>query len=171
MGRPYTAAEYEERARAFLSRVPKAAVGADVMVGFPGEGEAAFRRTVGLLGRLLPLRVHVFPFSPRPGTPAAGMAGQVSPGVKARRAAELRALALGWSQQAYRRFWGQPMRVLLEERKGGLWWGHAENYARVGVPQSGAVRGKIVTARLFRVEEGCALGVITNSSEDLRYTA
>lgn len=171
MGRPYTAAEYEERARAFLSRVPKAAVGADVMVGFPGEGEAAFRRTVGLLGRLLPLRVHVFPFSPRPGTPAAGMAGQVSPEVKARRAAELRALALGWSQQAYRRFWGQPMRVLLEERKGGLWWGHAENYARVGVPQSGAVRGKIVTARLFRVEEGCALGVITNSSEDLRYTA
>jgi threonylcarbamoyladenosine tRNA methylthiotransferase MtaB len=76
MGRAYTAEEYREKAQEFLARVPKATLGADVMVGFPGEDEEAFSHTVELLEALCPLNIHIFRFSPRPGTAAAKLPGR-----------------------------------------------------------------------------------------------
>jgi threonylcarbamoyladenosine tRNA methylthiotransferase MtaB len=72
MGRPYTPDEYAALVLELRRRFPDAAIGADVLVGFPGESETRFRNTLELVERLPLIYLHVFPFSPRPGTPAAG---------------------------------------------------------------------------------------------------
>jgi len=167
MGRPYCAAEYRERAEALLKRVPNATFGTDVMVGFPGEDERAFRDTVELLDALVPLNLHVFRFSPRPGTKAACMRPAVPSEVMARRAAELAALARGWAERAARRFLGHVLELLLERKEGGFWWGHAENYLLVGVSVDKGQGGKIVYARVLREDGGRAVGVIADRPEDV----
>ena len=154
-------------AQALLARVPKAALGADVLVGFPGEDERAFRDTVELLDALVPLNLHIFRFSPRPGTKAARMRPAVPSQVKARRAAELAALARGWAERAARRFSGHVLELLLERKEGGLWWGHAENYLLVGVDVDEGQRGKIVYARVLREDGGRAVGVMVDRPEDM----
>jgi threonylcarbamoyladenosine tRNA methylthiotransferase MtaB len=92
MGRPYTAAQYAQALRAAEAALPGICLGADVMVGLPGEAEADYAATRELIASLPLAYLHVFPYSPRPGTPAAAMPERV-PGPLARaRAAELRAL-------------------------------------------------------------------------------
>lgn len=167
MGRPYTPEEYRERARRFLSRVPKATLGADVMVGFPGEDERAFERTLALLEELTPLNLHIFRFSPRPGTRAAKLPRQVPAQVKARRAAELARQATGWRQQAASRFLNSTLQVLLEQREDHRWLGHAENYLLVELTSSLGQRGTIVPVLVRQVVEGRGMGVIADSQEDL----
>lgn len=166
MGRPYTAAEYREKAMALLSRVPKATLGTDVLVGFPREDERAFESTLELLAALVPLNLHIFRYSPRPGTRAARLPHQVPEEEKARRAAVLAARGRQWATQAARRFLGRILEVVLEHEEGGLWWGHAENYLLVGVAAPGAKPGKIVTARVHEVREGRAVGVIVDRQEN-----
>ncbi len=167
MGRAYTAAEYKEKALAFLSSVPKATLGADVMVGFPGEDERAFSRTVELLEALTPLNLHIFRYSPRPGTAAARLPGRVPKAEAARRSAELAGLARRWSRLARQRFLGATLELLVEEQEGGWWVGHTENYLRVGVAESAALaRGTIVTVRIVRVEENLTEGVVFDRPQD-----
>ncbi|MCS7239877.1 MAG: MiaB/RimO family radical SAM methylthiotransferase [Candidatus Bipolaricaulota bacterium] len=166
MGRAYTAAEYKEKARAFLEQVPKATLGADVMVGFPGEDERAFARTVELLAELVPLNVHIFRYSPRPGTPAARLAGRVAAKEAAQRSATLAALAQKWAQETKTRFLGQVLELLVEEKEGRVWVGHTENYIMVGVAGVELPRGTIVPVRLCALEEDRVKGVVVDRSEN-----
>ena len=93
MGRPYDSGAYARRVREAAQALPGACLGADVMVGLPGETEADFSQTEDLI-RSLPLAyLHVFPYSPRPGTPAAAWPGRVPGPVAKARAAHLRRLA------------------------------------------------------------------------------
>ncbi|MDR3154260.1 MAG: MiaB/RimO family radical SAM methylthiotransferase [Deltaproteobacteria bacterium] len=92
MCRPYTAAEYRAAAEAFAGELPGVSIGSDLIAGFPGETEEDFEEGMGAV-RSLPLSyLHVFPFSERPGTPAAGLPGQVPPRERRRRAALLKGL-------------------------------------------------------------------------------
>lgn len=167
MGRAYTAAEYKEKAAAFLRRVPKATLGADVMVGFPGEDPQAFTRTLELLDHLTPLNLHIFRFSARPGTPAARLAGRVPAQEAARRSEILEAEARRWSQEAKRKFLGEVLEILVEEEEeNGVLLGHAENYIRVGMAGGALPRGTIVPVRLVELRETCVEGVVVNRAED-----
>jgi threonylcarbamoyladenosine tRNA methylthiotransferase MtaB len=91
MGRPYRPEAFAAVVREAAAAAPGACLGADVLVGFPGETEAEHRETVALVEGLPLAYLHVFPYSPRPGTPAAALPGAVPPAVARRRAAELRA--------------------------------------------------------------------------------
>ncbi|HKA25157.1 MAG TPA: MiaB/RimO family radical SAM methylthiotransferase [Candidatus Eisenbacteria bacterium] len=91
MRRAYRSRPYEERARAACEASPGMALGADFIVGFPGEDDAAFARTMDLVERLPYTYGHVFSYSDRPGTPAAALDGHVAPDVIRRRSAVLRA--------------------------------------------------------------------------------
>jgi threonylcarbamoyladenosine tRNA methylthiotransferase MtaB len=92
MGRRYTAAEYAERIARAREAIPGLAVTSDVIVGFPGETESDFGRTVDLAEETGLTRLHVFRYSPRANTPAAEMCGQVDSATSARRASALRDL-------------------------------------------------------------------------------
>ncbi len=166
MGRAYTAAEYKEKAEAFLTQVPKATLGADVMVGFPGEDERAFSRTLELLESLVPLNVHIFRYSPRPGTPAAGFPNRVAKDVAARRSAVLAENAEKWARRVKEKFLGQTLQVLVEEEEAGVWLGHTENYIRVGLTGEGLARGKILPTKLCALGEDFVEGVVVDRSED-----
>jgi threonylcarbamoyladenosine tRNA methylthiotransferase MtaB len=93
MGRHwYTASRYARAVEALARHRRVLALGADVIAGFPGETDRDHRQTVALLQALPVTYLHVFPFSPRPGTGAGRLPDRVSPAVVAERAAELRAL-------------------------------------------------------------------------------
>ncbi len=166
MGRPYTAEFYRTRARLFLQTVPNATLGTDVLVGFPGEDEAAFRRTVELLEELEPLNVHVFRFSPRPGTPAAQFPHRLEPRVVAHRARELAARARVGSARVRQKFVGHVLHMVVEEVQAGGFTGHTENYIEVHVPGAAPPRGTIVAVRLIEVDENIAKGVIVHRQKD-----
>lgn len=93
MGRPYGPGDFARVVEAAVAARPGLCVGADVMAGFPGETEADHAATLGLVAALPIAYLHVFPFSPRPGTPAASLPGAVPAEVRQARAAELRALS------------------------------------------------------------------------------
>ncbi|NLH48769.1 MAG: tRNA (N(6)-L-threonylcarbamoyladenosine(37)-C(2))-methylthiotransferase MtaB [Myxococcales bacterium] len=90
MNRPYTLAAYEALIRRLRDSVPNITLGADLIVGFPGEDDAAFAETRQTLERLRLPHWHIFPYSDRPGTPASAMPGKVSRQVIHDRAARIR---------------------------------------------------------------------------------
>jgi threonylcarbamoyladenosine tRNA methylthiotransferase MtaB len=141
MGRPYTAAAYARVVEGVARRRPGAAIGADVMAGFPGESEEDHRATLALLSSLPLAYLHVFAFSPRPGTRAAAMGGRPPSEVAGRRAGELRDLgAARWSafQDGLR---GRELEVVVERIRGAEASGTSREYATVRFPAHGAIRG------------------------------
>ena len=115
---------------------PDAAVGLDVMVGFPGEDENAFQQTLRLIEDLPVAYLHVFPFSKRPGTPACTMPNQVKEDEKKRRAEQLRILGNEKRRLFMAKFIGRRLSVLIEgrrDKKTGYWSGFSENYLPVAV--------------------------------------
>ncbi len=130
------------------ARRPDLTIGADLIAGFPTEDEAAHQANLSIIRELRIVHGHIFPYSPRPGTPAARMPQVPAHTIKAR-AAELRAVVsdvrTAWLQEQL----GKPLQVLAE--KDGT--GHAENFARVALP-SGTEPGTIVTITPTRIVEG-----------------
>ena len=130
------------------ARRPDLAVGADIIAGFPTESEAMHTRNLSIIRELGIVHGHVFPYSPRPGTPAARMPQVDAPTIK-RRAAELRAAVAeerrGWLASLI----GQPLEILAE-RDGT---GHAPNFARVQLPE-GTSAGSLIRITPSRIAEG-----------------
>jgi threonylcarbamoyladenosine tRNA methylthiotransferase MtaB len=118
MHRWYRAEHYARRAQLVRESLPEAAIGADVIAGFPGETEADHQATLSLIDQLPLTYLHVFSFSSRPGTAAAGLQNQVADQVIARRARELR--ALGEKKKATFQFAqaGSTIRALTLHRSG-----------------------------------------------------
>jgi threonylcarbamoyladenosine tRNA methylthiotransferase MtaB len=113
---------------------PDIAIGADLIAGFPTEDEAMHAANLSIIAELDVVHGHVFPYSPRPGTPAARMP-QVAPTVIKARAAELRAAVAERRSRWLASLVGTPLKVLAE-RDGT---GHAENFARVRLPDGAQV--------------------------------
>jgi threonylcarbamoyladenosine tRNA methylthiotransferase MtaB len=138
MKRRHTRADAVSLVERLRARRPEIAVGADLIAGFPTEDEAMHRANCSIVGELEIVHGHVFPYSPRPRTPAARMPQVDTPTIR-RRAAELRETAArvrnGWLHSLL----GQRQSVLAE--KDGT--GHAPNFARVSVPQ-GTAPGTLV---------------------------
>jgi threonylcarbamoyladenosine tRNA methylthiotransferase MtaB len=118
MHRWYRAEHYARRAERAREWLPDAAIGADVIAGFPGETEEDHQATVSLIERLPLTYLHVFSFSSRPGTPAAELQNQVPDQVIARRARELRALGDKKKAAFQTAQTGRAMRVLTLNRSG-----------------------------------------------------
>jgi threonylcarbamoyladenosine tRNA methylthiotransferase MtaB len=93
MGRPYTAHEFVMLVERLRKKVPEMSLSTDIIVGFPGETEVDFNATCAMARACRFSKIHVFPYSPREGTPAALMPNQVDAATKAARAKTLRALS------------------------------------------------------------------------------
>ena len=114
MHRPYTAAQFRERVLTIHRRMPDAAVGVDVLIGFPGETEASFGETYRLIRDLPVTYLHVFPFSPRPGTPAGRFPDRVPAAVIRQRCRRMRRLGREKKSAFYDAFIGRAVTVLIE---------------------------------------------------------
>ncbi|WP_294017807.1 tRNA (N(6)-L-threonylcarbamoyladenosine(37)-C(2))-methylthiotransferase MtaB [Sphingomonas sp.] len=132
---------------------PEIAIGADLIAGFPTEDEGMAANTLALIDDCDIVHAHIFPYSPRDGTPAARMP-QVAPGVAKARAAALRARAAARRADWLRGMIGTMQRVLVE-RPGDR--GHAENFAEVMLPQSDI--GSVQRVKITDVQNGKLIGV------------
>ncbi|HTO93569.1 MAG TPA: tRNA (N(6)-L-threonylcarbamoyladenosine(37)-C(2))-methylthiotransferase MtaB [Bacteroidota bacterium] len=145
MRRRYTAERYAERVRTVIGQIPDCGIGADVIVGFPGETDAHFRETCAFIADLPVSYLHVFSYSERPGTPAASSGAQVSPHVRAERSAILRGIGLRKKTEFHRRMIGKTVPVLLEaDEDAGCRCGFTGNYVRVAVGAADAPENAIV---------------------------
>jgi threonylcarbamoyladenosine tRNA methylthiotransferase MtaB len=131
MGRPYTRTFYEDLILKLADRVRCSGIGADVMVGFPGEDHGAFRNTYDLLKGLPVTYLHVFSFSERPGTHACGMKPRVEPVEKKRRSRLLRQLGRAKSHEFRRSLVGKRLQVLVLDSSRGRACGLSGNYVKV----------------------------------------
>jgi threonylcarbamoyladenosine tRNA methylthiotransferase MtaB len=148
MKRRHTRADAVSLVEGLRTKRPDLAVGADLIAGFPTEDEIMHQANRSIIRELQVVHCHVFPYSPRPGTPAARMP-QVDKSLIRRRAGELRAEA-----EAVRTDWltglvGSELTVLAEADGTG----HAENFARVALP-SGTQRGRLVSIRPQSLDGG-----------------
>ena len=136
MNRRYTAAEYAQKIELIAEHIPDVAIGADVMVGFPGETDKQFGETFELIRRLPLTYLHVFPFSPREGTPALRLGPAISSERKQERSRALRELGNRKRLQFHLRHVGNVVTVLLEGKPvtaTTVLSGLTDNYIRVAV--------------------------------------
>lgn len=155
MGRPYTAADYGYLVEQLAGYGRHWCLGADVLVGFPGEGPEEFQETYDLLARLPIAYLHVFPFSRRSGTPAADWPNQVPDREKKKRVAALRHLSVQKRQAFYRRCLGQVRSTLIENTRDprtGLARGLTDNYLSLLLPEPAPAGGSIVLVGIDRLE-------------------
>lgn len=153
MARPYTAAQFEEKVAMLKSRVPGIALSTDVIVGFPGETDEDFADTCALVERCGFMRLHVFRYSRRPGTPAAERADQVAPEVMARRSAILRELGQRLAAADARSRVGRCEQVIVERPGRGT----SESYHPVRL-DAALPEGSLAAVRFTSYDEaGAAL--------------
>ena len=147
MGRGYTAGEFERAVSVLRGAVKGLAVSGDIMVGFPGETEEHHRETLEVVERTAFSRLHVFKYSPRPGTRACAMGDNVAPDVKDRRAAEVRHVARGSASRFHEGYVGRIIQVLVEgpvNTRPGTMFGRSRGFAGVVFPGSPELLGRKV---------------------------
>jgi len=158
MGRPYTSADYLAVAARVRRALDCPAVTTDVLVGFPGETDAAFAATLRVSREAGFSRIHVFPFSGRPGTAAAGMQPQVPPNVIRARRAEAGALGKALAAAYRAGLVGRTAEVIVEAvAPDGSADGLSERYVRVrirGPLPAGVRRRDLVAVRLVAAADG-----------------
>jgi threonylcarbamoyladenosine tRNA methylthiotransferase MtaB len=161
MNRHYSTAFFAELVADIRRRQPRAAIGLDLIVGFPGESDASFERSFAFIESLPVTHLHVFPYSRRSGTPAAGMPDQVAAEVARERAARLRALADEKQQDFARSFIGRTLEIVVEGGgSANLRKGLSENYLPVCLPSDQAAAGDCVVARIVGIEGGQLRGEV-----------
>ena len=131
MRRRYNISQYLASVNNLRTVFPAAAFTTDILTGFPGETEEEFMETESVIRRVGFARIHVFPYSPRPDTPASAMPGQLTDAVKQERARHL--ITVGEeTASAYRKTWvGRETLLLPEEVVNGRWEGYTPEYLRV----------------------------------------
>lgn len=133
MGRKYSAEDFLALTETLKEQFDLPSFSTDVIVGFPGESNAEFEETMDLVRRVGFSRLHVFRFSPRPGTPAAAYTGQVTPQIAARRSSQLIKMGEELAAQYARSLIGYQEELLLEEASplGHGFIGYGERYMRI----------------------------------------
>ena len=167
MGRRYRRSDYAATIERIHEAVPDCAIGADVMVGFPGEERAHFDNTCSLLRDLPVSYLHVFPYSLRTETPAERLSGHVRRREKSERARELIELGNEKRMRFHLNFVGQPVYPLVEDRRdraSGLPVGLTDNYLKVVIDADCDLSpGSIVAANVTRAREDMVYGTVARA--------
>ena len=143
--------------------VPGIAISTDIITGFPGESDDDFEQTYRLVAELQFAKAHVFRFSPRQGTAAARMKGQIKDEVKKARSERLLSLNDQDMRRFREQFTGETLAVLIEGIKHGRWEGLTDNYLRVELeglpgPSERDWQNTLVKARLLHEVDDGVLG-------------
>ncbi|RMG96239.1 MAG: tRNA (N(6)-L-threonylcarbamoyladenosine(37)-C(2))-methylthiotransferase MtaB [Chloroflexi bacterium] len=163
MARRTTRASFRALAQAARTHIPDLNLSTDIIVGFPGETEQDFAESLDFVEEIGFSRLHVFSYSPRPGTAAAKMPNQIPGKVKKERTQRMIALGKQLSLQFHQRYVGQTLPVLWETTVGanedGLRWvGYTDNYIRVSAIGSPNLMNKVLPVRLTEARPDGALG-------------
>ena len=162
MNRKYDTGRFHESVgliwKHFQNPVP--AITTDMIVGFPGETDEEFDQSLDFIQQCAFSAMHIFPYSRRPGTPAASMPGQVPKAVKEERA-RLAGEVAAKMEQRYLEQWDK-VTVLFEEERDGLWRGHTTRYCEVRVPSEENLHNQLRSVQITAVKTGWLLGELLN---------
>ena len=154
MSRRYLTQLYTNRIESIKEAMPNACIGVDVIVGFPGETDEHFLETYNYLNALDISYLHVFTYSERPNTKAAGMDGVVPKNIRAKRSKMLRGLSAKKRRAFYESQIGNELTVLFEsENKKGFIHGFTENYVKVKAPWNPELMNTLHTIKLTKIDE------------------
>lgn len=151
MRRRYNTELYKSRIEKIKDLMPKACIGVDVIVGYPGETEEEFNKTVHFLKSLPISYLHVFTYSERANTTAPRMGEIVPMEERRKRSKQLRILSLKLKQQFYQNNLGKTEKVLLENQEDGYHYGFTENYVKVKLPAQKVRKNEIVSVKLNEI--------------------
>jgi len=151
MRRRYNTELYKSRIEKIKDLMPKACIGVDVIVGYPGETEEEFNKTVHFLKSLPISYLHVFTYSERANTTAPRMGEIVPMEERRKRSKQLRILSLKLKQQFYQNNLGKTEKVLLENQEDGYHYGFTENYVKVKLPAQKVKKNEIVSVKLNEI--------------------
>ena len=159
MNRKYDSARYKKSVELLNVYFDRPAITTDLIVGFPGETEEEFAKTLEHIRFCGFAEMHIFPYSIRTGTPAAEME-QVPKAVKEERAARAAAVAAEMRSAYLEGCVGKVYPVLYEQTYDGLWHGHAPNYATVAVSCGEDLHNRVVMTKVTGVEDGVLVGEV-----------
>lgn len=166
MNRPYRTNDFRRLVAELTNAVNDLALGVDVIVGFPGETEEDFMQTCQLVDDLPLSYLHVFPFSPRRGTPAAAFPDRPHGETVKARAFQLRLLSMQKKTAFYRRFAGRTLPVLFEnirDRATGLLKGFSRNYIPILADGPDTFMNQEIPVLLLEVQECAVRGTIDDA--------
>jgi threonylcarbamoyladenosine tRNA methylthiotransferase MtaB len=159
MNRRYWPSQYAERIHAIRERIPNAGLGADVMVGFPGETDQDHAASAAFIESLPFTYLHIFPYSARPRTPAAASPSQVNGRVARERAQEIRALLARKRQTFLQAQIGRKLSaVTLDESETNERMALSSNYLKIVLPGSNLPPNTLLDIQVERVQEGLLFG-------------
>ncbi|MGD9162785.1 MAG: tRNA (N(6)-L-threonylcarbamoyladenosine(37)-C(2))-methylthiotransferase MtaB [Desulfobacteraceae bacterium] len=163
MNRYYSPSAFKKLILQIHKKIPEAAIGVDIIAGFPGEDEAAFNNSYSLIEELPVSYLHVFPFSPRKGTPAADYPGQVDTKEVKERAAKLRALGKRKKTMFYRSCLGKEYSVLTEgweSEEDKIIKGLSDNYLKVVLHSDTLLKNEIIRVTAEKHKKDYILGSV-----------
>ena len=160
MNRKYDSARYYQSVEWLRESFNNPGITTDLIVGFPGETDEEFQQTLDFIRKCAFSAMHVFPYSKRPGTPAAARKDQILNAVKEERAHAAAAVAREMEQTYLERWVGQTVPVLLEEQCDGAWRGYTAEYAPVAVSCDDDLHNQVRQICLERAEDGVLLGTL-----------
>ena len=159
MGRKYGSGEVRDSIGSLRRFFPDCGITADLITGFPGETDEEYESTLGFIKEAGFTGMHIFPFSPRPGTRAAAMPGQIEKSVRIRRARTASEAAEQIARDFVASQVGKIVQVLFERKRDGLWTGHSANYLEVSV-RSGGGKNVVLPVRITGADEGIIWGEV-----------
>ena len=157
MHRPYTVRTYMEIVKALREVRPDIGIGMDVMVGFPGEEEGDFQATVKLIEKIKPAYMHIFRYSPRPGTPAWGLGDPIPYEVKHKRAGVLHNMDREFRRVFAERLKNREVVVIPVKKKGELVEGLTDTYVKIRYRDEGL---RVVRCRVTGWTKGYLTGEV-----------
>ena len=160
MNRKYDSNRYYDSVKFLHEVYDRPAVTTDLIVGFPGETEEEFQQTLDFIQKCAFSAMHIFPYSKRPGTPAAKLPGQVLNAVKEERAHRAAQIARTMQDAYLDRWVGETVPVLFEEEREGLWRGHTTRYCEVTVQSAQPLHNQLRQVRITGRDGGALQGVL-----------
>jgi len=148
MRRKYDCARYMTSVKLLRKAFPNCAITTDLIVGFPGESESEFEKTLDFIKECDFQMMHIFPYSKRAGTPAATMTDQILKTVKDERVKIATAVAKDMRDAYMEKQIGKNCNVLFEEKQDGFWQGHSENYILIRVKSDEDLKNKVLTVKI-----------------------
>ncbi len=160
MNRRYDTQRYMDSVNIIRKYMPDSGITTDIIVGFPGETEEDFAQSCDFARKINFSKIHVFPYSPKKGTPAAAMKNQIPAEIKNKRSNELIKISDSMEYEFIKKHIGKVLDVLFEKSENGFFEGHTSNYIHVKAKSENNIRNMILPVKIISSDNKTALGEI-----------
>jgi threonylcarbamoyladenosine tRNA methylthiotransferase MtaB len=165
MNRTYNSDYYIRMIDRIMNKFSDIAIGTDIIVGFPGEGENEFSNTLQVIEKLPFSYIHVFPYSKRPNTKAIELSGHVADKIKKYRASILRELSTQKKKAFIEKHIGITMDIVVENKDDSAIMGTSRNYIKVIIASNDEINeGDLLNIRVIDYKDGYAVGNLLNKT-------